>query len=95
MTAKRIDDEVERIMREAHERARKVLEDRRDQMDTMAGVLLDHETVEGPAVEALLDGKWDEYVAIHDEWKPKDNDAADADADTDTDTDAGPVADAE
>ncbi|MDY4691412.1 MAG: ATP-dependent zinc metalloprotease FtsH, partial [Atopobiaceae bacterium] len=91
VTAKRIDDEVERIMREAHERARRVLEDRRDQMDTMAGVLLDHETVEGPAVEALLDGKWDEYVAIHDEWKPKDNDGATAD----TDADAGPVADAE
>ena len=91
VTAKRIDDEVERIMREAHERARKVLEDRKDQMDTMAGVLLDHETVEGPAVEALLDGKWDEYVAIHDEWKPKDNDGATAD----TDADAGPVADAE
>ena len=81
VTAKRIDDEVERIMREAHERARKVLEDRKDQMDTMAGVLLDHETVEGPAVEALLDGKWDEYVAIHDEWKPKDNDAAEPAAD--------------
>ena len=39
-TAKRIDDEVERIMREAHDRARAVLEARRDQMDTMAEVLL-------------------------------------------------------
>ncbi len=62
-TAKRIDDEVERIMREAHERARDVLGARRTQMDTMATVLLERETVEGAAVDALLDGKWDEYVA--------------------------------
>ncbi len=62
-TAKRIDDEVERIMRTGHERAREVLEARRDQMDTMARVLLERETVEGAAVEALLDGRWDEYVA--------------------------------
>ena len=66
-TAKRIDDEVERIMREAHTRAREVLESRRDQMDTMAKVLLERETVEGPVVDALLDGKWDEYVKEHPE----------------------------
>ena len=62
-TAKRIDDEVERIMREGHERAREVLAERRDQMDTMARVLLERETVEGAAVDALLEGRWDEYVA--------------------------------
>jgi cell division protease FtsH len=64
-TAKRIDDEVERIMRGAHERARTVLEARRAQMDTMARVLLERETVEGEAVAALLDGTWDEYLAAH------------------------------
>ena len=62
-TAKRIDDEVERIMREGHERAREVLGERRDQMDTMARVLLERETVEGEAVDALLDGRWDEFAA--------------------------------
>ena len=72
-TAKRIDDEIERIMREAHDRAREVLGARRDQMDTMAKVLLERETVEGPAVDALLDGTWDQYVAEHPEegGKPK------------------------
>ena len=60
-TAKRIDDEVERIMREGHSRAREVLNARRDQMDTMARVLLERETVEGEAVSALLEGRWDEY----------------------------------
>ena len=62
-TAKRIDDEIERIMREAHDRAREVLDARRDQMDTMARVLLERETVEGAAVDALLNGTWDEYEA--------------------------------
>ena len=62
-TAKRIDDEVERIMREAHQRAREVLEPRREQMDTMARVLIERETVEGEALAALLDNRWDEYEA--------------------------------
>ena len=72
-TAKRIDDEIERIMREAHDRARKVLSARGDQMRTMAKVLLERETVEGPAVDALLDGTWYQYVAEHPEegGKPK------------------------
>ncbi len=62
-TAKRIDDEVERIMREGHERAREVLEARREQMDTMARVLLERETVEGEAVTALLEDRWEECAA--------------------------------
>ncbi|MGN0077079.1 MAG: cell division protein FtsH, partial [Parafannyhessea sp.] len=66
-TSKRIDDEVERIMREAHQRAHDVLSARDGQMRTMARVLLARETVEGDAVNALLDNKWDEYVAKHPE----------------------------
>ena len=66
-TAKRIDDEVERIMREAHERARSILETRREQMATMAEVLLERETVEGELAQALLDDRWAEYLAEHPE----------------------------
>ena len=66
-TSKRIDDEVERIMREAHQRAREVLEQRQAQMRTMATVLLERETVEGEVVQALLDDTWDEYLAAHPE----------------------------
>ena len=81
-TAKRIDDEVEHIMREAHARAREVLEARRAQMETMAEVLLQRETVEGEAVNALLDGTWDEYLAKHPEKaeKPADGAATESDA---------------
>ena len=62
-TARRIDVEVQRIMREAHHRAEEILAARRDQLELMAKVLLERETVEGDAVDALLDNKWDEYLA--------------------------------
>ena len=68
-TAKRIDDEVERIMREAHERARAILNEHADRMNTMAEVLLDRETVERDLARALLDGTWESYVAEHPELK--------------------------
>ena len=61
-TAERIDEEVQRIMREAHARAEKILSERHDQLDLMAKVLLERETVEGEAVEALLDNEWDAYL---------------------------------
>ncbi|MDO4400270.1 MAG: ATP-dependent zinc metalloprotease FtsH, partial [Coriobacteriia bacterium] len=62
-TARRIDDEVARIMQQAHERARQVLLAHQDQMHLMARVLLERETVEGEACQALLDNRWEEYVA--------------------------------
>ena len=62
-TARRIDDEVARIMKEAHDRAAEVLMARREQMDLMADVLMERETVEGEACQALLENKWDEYLA--------------------------------
>ena len=61
-TARRIDIEVQRIMRETHRRAVEILEARRDQLDLMAKVLLERETVEGDAVNALLDNEWDAYL---------------------------------
>lgn len=61
-TARRIDTEVQRIMREAHERAAEILSAHRDQLDLMAKVLLERETVEGEAVDALLNNEWDAYL---------------------------------
>jgi cell division protease FtsH len=62
-TARKIDDEVAKIMREAHDRAERILKEHSDQMDLMASVLLDRETIEGEACQALLDNKWDEYLS--------------------------------
>ena len=66
-TAARIDAEVSRIMQRAHERARTILLEHADQMRLMASVLLERETVEGEAVQALLDDRWSEYLAEHPE----------------------------
>ena len=62
-TARRIDDEVARIMQQAHDRARNILMAHKDQMHLMASVLLERETVEDEACQALLDNRWAEYVA--------------------------------
>ena len=62
-TAQRIDEEVARLMKQAHDTAYKILSERADQMHTMAEVLLERETVDGAACEALLNNTWDDYAA--------------------------------
>ena len=64
-TANTIDEEVARLMTTAHDTAYRILSENRAQLELMANVLLERETVEGKAVEALLDNTWDEYV----EWE--------------------------
>ena len=53
-TAEEIDDEVRRIVEEAHERCRAVLRDRRGKLDEIAGVLMEVETLEGDDLLRLL-----------------------------------------
>ncbi|MEI3377353.1 MAG: ATP-dependent zinc metalloprotease FtsH [Coriobacteriales bacterium] len=62
-TANTIDEEVARLMTTAHDTAYRILSENRAQLELMAQVLLERETVEGKAVTALLDNKWDEYLA--------------------------------
>lgn len=64
-TANTIDEEVARLMTTAHDTAFRILSENRTQLELMANVLLERETVEGKAVEALLDNNWDEYI----EWE--------------------------
>ena len=49
-------------MKEAHDRAVEILSSRRDQMDLMAQVLLERETVDGEECEALLENDWAAYL---------------------------------
>ena len=62
-TAQRIDAEVARLMKEAHDTAYRILSENAEQMHLMASVLLERETVDGEACEALLDNRWEEYLA--------------------------------
>jgi cell division protease FtsH len=60
--AREIDDEIRRIVEEAHQTARQVLGDRRDDLDRLSRTLLERETIEREQFEALLAGKTVEEV---------------------------------
>jgi len=72
-----IDKEVARLIDEAYEKARTILTENRDQLDLMASVLIERETIGKNELEALLENKWAEYVAN----EPEKDDDADSDPD--------------
>ncbi len=53
-TARKIDDEIARILREQEERARTTLTKHRRGLDLVATALLEHETIDGAAVAKLI-----------------------------------------
>ena len=53
-TARLIDDEVTRLLRDAHDEARAILESRRERVELLVKELLEKETVDGPVAEALI-----------------------------------------
>ena len=53
-TARLIDEEVRRIVEEAYQRARRLLEEHREVLDRIAQRLIEVETLEGKELEALL-----------------------------------------
>jgi cell division protease FtsH len=55
-TARVIDEEVERILRDEEARARKLIEEHRAGLDAVAHALLEHETIDGAEVGRLVDG---------------------------------------
>jgi cell division protease FtsH len=55
-TARVIDEEVERILRDEEARTRKVLMEYRAGLDAVASALLEKETLDGSEVTALVDG---------------------------------------
>ncbi len=56
-TAQEIDDEVRRILREAHDGARKILEEHRAETEAVAKALLKHESLSGEEVAAVIRGE--------------------------------------
>jgi cell division protease FtsH len=57
-----IDKEVRRLVDDAFSTARGILEDRKAQLDLMADVLIERESVDRDELQALLDDRWDEYL---------------------------------
>ena len=56
-TAEAIDEEVSRLVREAHDRARLILEEHREAMEAIVALLLEKETVDGRDVERIVKGE--------------------------------------
>jgi cell division protease FtsH len=59
-TARIIDQEVQRFLIEAANQAMQILKEHRDQLDTLAQALLEHESVDGKMIEDLI-GKPGQY----------------------------------
>jgi hypothetical protein len=56
-TARQVDTEVKRILDEAHERARAILENETDLMERLAEALLERETLDHDEIQLLAEGK--------------------------------------
>jgi cell division protease FtsH len=68
--AREIDDEVRRIIESAHVRAREILTEHREHLESISVILLKRETIEAEQFQALLDGKTEEDVFGPDEIAP-------------------------
>jgi cell division protease FtsH len=55
--AREIDDEIRRIVEGAHQTAKDLLTERRENLDTISKILLERETIDADQFLALLDGK--------------------------------------
>ena len=56
-TARRIDAEVTRLVKEGHEEATRILTEKRDQLEIIGQGLLEYETLSGDEIKALLNGQ--------------------------------------
>jgi cell division protease FtsH len=65
--AREIDDEIRRIVESAHQTAKDLLNEKRDELDTISKILLEHETIDAGQFVDLLDGKPVDEVFVDDE----------------------------
>ena len=60
--AKQIDDEIRRIIEEAHQRAKDLLGEKRELLDRISKILIIRETIEASEFQALVDGVHEDEV---------------------------------
>jgi cell division protease FtsH len=65
--AREIDDEVRRIVEDAHQTSKDILSEHREQLDTISRILLERETIEADEFIALLEGKPEDEVFADDQ----------------------------
>jgi cell division protease FtsH len=65
--AREIDDEIRRIVESAHQTAKDLLGEKRDELETISKILLARETIDSEQFVALLEGKAEEEVFADEE----------------------------
>ncbi len=65
--AREIDDEIRRVVEEAHQSAKDILTERRERLETISKILLERETIDAEQFSALIDGASAEDVFGDDE----------------------------
>ena len=65
--AREIDDEIRRIVESAHQTAKDLLTERREELDNISKILLERETIDAEQFIALLDGRPEEEVFVDEE----------------------------
>ncbi|MBA3867053.1 MAG: ATP-dependent metallopeptidase FtsH/Yme1/Tma family protein [Solirubrobacterales bacterium] len=68
--AREIDDEIRRIVESAHQAAKSMLGDHRDDLERVSKLLLERETIDAEQFQALLDGKPASEVFTDDDEEP-------------------------
>ena len=68
--AREIDDEIRRIVESAHQTAKNLLNERRDDLERVSKLLLERETIDAKEFVALLEGKSAEEVFVDEEEPP-------------------------
>jgi cell division protease FtsH len=65
--AREIDDEIRRIVEAAHQTAKDLLNDKRQELDKVSKILLERETIDAEQFVALLEGKSEDEVFVDEE----------------------------
>jgi cell division protease FtsH len=69
--AREIDDEIRRVVEEAHQTAKDILTERREALERLSKILLDRETINADEFVALLEGKDESEVFGADDEEPE------------------------
>ena len=65
--AREIDDEIRRIVEGAHQTAKDLLTEKREELDLISNILLERETIDAEQFFALMDGKSEDEVFVDEE----------------------------
>jgi cell division protease FtsH len=69
--AKEIDDEIRRVIEEAHDKATQVLRQHMEELHRLSGILIERETIDRDQFERLLAGEAEESVFVEEEPEPE------------------------